>query len=115
MRTETLNSWRIGRPFGVDASLVSASEDSQETMETVEDWLEASAASGADSGCSISTACGIISDACTGATACWLVTADMGNAAPLFQFEPQLVSTTLTDGRARCGAGAVGITGINYH
>jgi hypothetical protein len=38
MRTETLNSWRIGRPFGIDASLVSASEDSQETMETVEDW-----------------------------------------------------------------------------
>jgi hypothetical protein len=37
MRTETLNSWRIGRPFGVDASLVSASEGSQETMETVED------------------------------------------------------------------------------
>jgi hypothetical protein len=91
MRTETLNSWRIGRPFGVDASLVSASEDSQETMETVEDWLEASAASGADLGCSISTAC-----------------ADMGNAAPLFQFEPQIVSTTLTDGRPRCGAGAVG-------
>jgi hypothetical protein len=90
--------------------LVSASEDSQETMETVEDWLEASAASGADLGCSISTVC----------TACWLVTvwapallstqyhaADMGNAAPLFQFEPQLVCTTLTDGR-RCGAGAVG-------
>jgi len=90
-------------------------------METVEDWLEASAASGADLGCSISTACGVISDACTGATACWLVTvwapallstqyhaADMGNAAPLFQFEPQLVSTTLTDGRPRCGAGAVG-------
>jgi hypothetical protein len=43
MRTETLNSLRIGRPFGIDASLVSASEDSQETMETVEDWLEASA------------------------------------------------------------------------
>jgi hypothetical protein len=44
MRTETLNSWRIGRPFGVDdASLVSAPEDSQETMETVEVWLEASA------------------------------------------------------------------------
>jgi hypothetical protein len=43
MRTETLNSWRIGRPFGVDASLVSASEGSQETMETVEDWLEAPA------------------------------------------------------------------------
>jgi hypothetical protein len=120
MRTETLNSLRIGRPFGIDASLVSASEDSQETMETVEDWLEASAASGADLGCSISTACGVISDACTGATACWLVTvwapallstqyhaADMGNAAPLFQFEPQLVCTTLTDGR-RCGAGAVG-------
>ena len=36
MRTETLNSWRIGRPFGVDASLVSVPEDSQETMETVE-------------------------------------------------------------------------------
>jgi hypothetical protein len=52
MRTETLNSWRIGRPFGVDATLVSASEDSQETMETVEDWLEASASAQVCNGCS---------------------------------------------------------------
>jgi hypothetical protein len=38
MRTEILNSWRIGRPFGFDASLVSASEDSQEMMETKHAW-----------------------------------------------------------------------------